>query len=305
MNGVVTYNNRGQSDNVIGNLNPGFDLFTLDQTLINRGLKITRQLKELLAFFDLDEEATVYLYQKLGIAETNRPLLSIKNDDERKVAVFSGSGFWKWSLQESGRYGEDELFEELFGKFIQFMATKDDKRNFRVSTIQSQYYENEGVELNTEVYNQLFEKVYDYNIDLKITNAEGITEEYNYVNSPSENYKITGLPAGVYQFEANTSIGGKREEARGSFSIEKLALEDIDLTANFQLLRNISNNSGGKFYKKDQLESLISAFDDLDAKPIARSNEDLNPIINNPWLLALIALLLSMEWFTRKYNGSY
>ena len=267
-------------------------------------LKITR-IKGAFGLFDLDEEATVYLYQKLGIAETNRPLLSIKNDDERKVAVFSGSGFWKWSLQESGRYEKTNCLKSFSANSFSLWLTKDDKRNFRVSTIQSQYYENEGVELNTEVYNQLFEKVYDYNIDLKITNAEGITEEYNYVNSPSENYKITGLPAGVYQFEANTSIGGKREEARGSFSIEQLALEDIYLTANFQLLRNISNNSGGQFYTVSNIESLITNISNLDAKPIARSNEDLSPIINNPWILALLALLLSIEWFTRKYNGSY
>ena len=304
INGVVNYNNGGQSDNVIGNLNPSFDLFTLNETLSDRASNYP-PIKGTFGMFRLNENATIYLYQKLGIAETNRPLLSIRNDEERKVAVFSGSGFWKWRLQESGFYGEAELFDELFEKFIQFMATKDDKRNFRVRSIQSQYYENEGVEFNTEVYNQLFEKVYDYNIDLKITNAEGVTSEYNYVNALGENYTIKGLTAGIYQFVASASVTGKREEARGTFSVEKLALEDVDLTANYQLLRNISNNSGGKFFKADQADELLTAVGNLNAKPIARSSQKLDPIINSPWLLALIALLLSAEWFTRKYNGSY
>ena len=304
INGVVKYNNRGQSDNVIGNLNPSFDLFTLDESLSDRASNYP-PIKGAFGRFNLDENATIYLYQKLGIAETNRPLLSIRNDDERKVAVFSGSGFWKWRLQESGFYGEAELFEELFGKFIQFMATKDDKRNFRVRSVQSQYFENEGVEFNTEVYNQLFEKVYDYNIDLKITDAQGVTSEYNYVNSTGENYTIQGLSAGVFQFVAATSVAGKREEAIGTFSVEELALEDIDLTANFQLLRNISNNSGGKFYQATEVDELLNDINSLNAKPIARSSEELDPIIKSPWLLLLIALLLSAEWFTRKYNGSY
>ena len=304
LNGVVSYDNAGRSDNVIANLNPGFDLFTIDQALIRRAQNYP-PIKGAFGLFTLEGDATIFLYQKLGIAETNRPLLSIKTNEERKVAVFSGSGFWKWRLQENGQYGAPDLFEEIFGKFVQFMATRDDKRNFRVNTIQTQYYENEGIEFNTEVYNQLFEKVYDYNIDLKLTDSEGNTEEYNYVNSPDENYEITGLASGIYQFVASTVIAGNREEVQGTFSVEKLALEDIDLTANFQLLRNISKNSDGQFYRPNQLNRFLQDIERLDPKPIARSSEKADPIVNSPWLLGLLVLLLSIEWFTRKYHGSY
>ena len=191
------------------------------------------------------------------------------------------------------------------GKLIQYLATKDDKRNFRVNTERNQYYDSEAIEFNTEVYNQLYEKVFDHNIDLTITNEQGNKQELNYVNSAGSNYRVTGLAPGVYSFEASATVSGKRETAQGTFSVQKLDLENINLTANHQLLKNIANNSGGEFIPQNRIGEAVNYFQNLSAKPITRSDEKLQSIINNPWLLLLFLALVSTEWFIRKYNGSY
>lgn len=304
LNPVIAYNNFGQSDAVSMNVNPNFELFQIDEDLKFRAANYP-PIPAPYGNFEIKNNASIYLYQKIGSAETSRPLLTIYNGDDKKSAVFSGSGFWKWRLQESGQYDEPELFDELFGKLIQYLATKDDKRNFRVNTTDESYFDTESVEFITEVYNELYEKVYDYNIDMEITNSEGEVEEYNYVNSPTENFKIRGLAPGVYNYTASTSLAGKRETAEGSFSVEKLALEDINLTANHQLLRNISNNSGGEFFLLENYSNALERVKALNPRPITRSSETLSSIIESPiWLIVLIALL-SAEWFLRKYNGSY
>ena len=304
INPVLAYNNFGQSDAVVLNVNPNFELFQIDDDLKFRAANYP-PIRAPYGSFEFKNTVAVYLYQKIGSAETNRPLLTIYNGDERKSAVFSGSGFWKWRLQESGQYEDAKLFDELFGKLIQYLATKDDKRNFRVNPTNESYFDSESVEFITEVYNQLFEKVYDYNIDLTITNSAGEAEEYNYVNSPTENFKINSLKPGVYNYRATTSLAGKREIAEGSFSVEELALEDINLTANHQLLRNISSNSAGEFHLLEDYPEALKAIQNLNPKPITRSNEKLSPIIENPlWLFILIGLL-SIEWFMRKFYGSY
>lgn len=304
INPVLAYNNFGQSDAVIPNINPNFELFQIEEDLKYRAANYP-PVRAPYGNFELKNNASIYLYQKIGSAETNRPLLSIYNGDERKSAVFSGAGFWKWRLQEYGQYEDAKLFDEVFGKLIQYLATKDDKRNFRVNTTNESYFDSESVEFITEVYNELYEKVYDYNVDLTITNSQGESEEYNYVNSPTENFKINGLGPGVYNFRASTSLAGKREIAEGSFSVEELALEDINLTANHQLLRNISGNSGGSFFLFENYEQALAQIKALNPKPITRSNERLSPIINNPLWLILLLVLLSAEWFLRKYHGSY
>ena len=101
------------------------------------------------------------------------------------------------------------------------------------------------------------------------------------------------------------TVNGKRETAQGTFSVDKLALEDINLTANHQLLKNIANNSGGAYADETDMNGLIDQIKGLNARPIARSDERLQLILNNPWLLILLLLLASGEWFIRKYNGTY
>ncbi len=303
-NPALTYSNFGQTDQVIGNLSPQFDLFEIDATLMRR-MNEYPPLTVPYGNYELKDGAQIMFYQKIGNAQTNRPLITVWNDGDRKSAVLSGAGIWKWRLQESAIYETPDLFDELFGKLIQYLATTDNKSNFDVEPISESFTDSELIEFNTEVYNELYEQVFDYNISMKVTDEKNNTVEYNYVNSPTNAFSISSLEAGVYQYEATVSVNNKTEVSRGSFSVEALQLENIDLTANHQLLRNISNNSGGQFYQKDQIQDLIDDVISQNPRPITRSSEEINPLIDQPlWLILLIALL-SFEWFMRKYHGSY
>lgn len=303
-NPVIDYSNFGRTDRVSANLNSSFELFEIDQDLLSR-METYPPISVPYGRFNFKNAVEIMLYQKLGSVQTDRPLITVYNSDDQKSAVFSGSGFWKWKLQEFALNDDQKLFEEVFGKLIQYLATKDDKRNFQVNTTDGQYFDNEAVEFISDVYNELFEKVYDYSIDLTITNAQGVRQEFDYVNSASRNFQVSGLEPGIYSFSASAVINGTRETAQGTFSVDKLQLEDINLTANHQLLKNIANNSGGSYLEQAEISSVASLINNLNAKPIARSDEKLQLILNNPLLLILLLLLVSGEWFIRKYNGSY
>lgn len=303
-NPIINYNNFGQSDNAGPNFNTNFNLFEIEASLLRRMAEYP-PISVPYGQFNFKTQADILLYQRVGSVQTNRPLLSIYNGDDLKSAVFSGAGFWKWPLQEYAFNNDQKLFETLMGKLVQYLATKDDKRKFRVTTPQNQYFDSEAVTFQTDIYNELFEKIYDVNVDLKVVDGEGNQQEYNYVNSAANDFKVTGLTAGIYSYTASAEVNGKRESSQGTFSVEKLDLEDINLTANHQLLKNIASNSGGKFLLPSEMNEAADYFKTLDAKPITRSDEKLQSIINNPWLLLLLLILVSSEWFIRKYNGSY
>jgi len=303
-NQVIDYSSYDQTDKVSANVNVNFELFEIDEDLLNR-METYPPLTVPYGQFTFKNAVDILLYQRIGNIQTDRPLISVYNSDERKSAVFSGAGFWKWRLQEFALHDDQKLFNEIFGKLIQYLATKDDKRNFQVNTTTNQYYDNEPVEFISDIYNELFEKVYDYSIDLTLTDAQGVRQEFDYVNSASRNFQLTGLDPGIYSFDASATVNGKRETAQGTFSVEKLALEDINLTANHQLLKNIAKNSGGQYVDEAEIDSITELITALNAKPISRSNEKLQLILNNPWILIILLVLVSTEWFIRKYNGSY
>ena len=218
-NPALSYKNLGETDQVIGNLSAQFDLFEIDNDLMSR-MDEYPPLTVPYGNFELKEGAQIMLYQKIGKAQTNRPLITVWNSGDQKSAVLSGAGIWKWRIQESAIYENAELFDELFGKLIQYLATTENKYNFEVEPVNESFIDSELIEFNTKVYNELYEQVYDYNISMKVQDEKNNTVEYNYVNSPTTNFSISNLEAGVYHFEASVQVNNKTEISQGSFPLK-------------------------------------------------------------------------------------
>ena len=180
------------------------------------------------------------------------------------------------------------------------------KRKFKVYPINNEIYDTESVVFETEIYNNIYERVYDQEIDLTITGENNAQQKYSYNISPNNSrYIVTGLEQGIYKYSASTNIDGKKETSAGEFTVKALQIEDLNLTANHQLLRALSIQNGGKFYYPEELNELSEELTNQKVQGIIRSSEAYLPIINLPWVFFLLIALASIEWFTRKYNGGY
>jgi hypothetical protein len=83
-------------------------------------------------------------------------------------------------------------------------------------------------------------------------------------------------------------------------------IENTDLQANHKLLYQLAENSGGKFFARNQKEELISALKNNDRMVVKTFFQEMvNELINLKWIFALILVLLSLEWFLRKFWGIY
>ncbi|MEN8697656.1 MAG: hypothetical protein ABF317_10185, partial [Bacteroidia bacterium] len=82
--------------------------------------------------------------------------------------------------------------------------------------------------------------------------------------------------------------------------------ELTNLTADFDLLRNIAQTTGGAFTPFTDVDALgekIVANSDL--KSLITEENKLDDLIKMKWLFWLLFGLLGLEWFVRKWAGGY
>jgi hypothetical protein len=292
-----------ETDAITASFNEAFSSFSISEDLKS----MLREVPPLqVPFAKITTNTPVMLYQKLGSVVTQNPLLLLSEIDEVKSAMLFADGLWKWKLFEYAKNEEHTGFNELILKTVQYLSTRQDKRKFKFYPITKEINTSENLHFQTEAYNDLYEPIYDLNVDIRITDENNNSTDYAYITSTTNSrFSISELSEGVYTYTASTLINGKKENALGEFFVAKKNIEATNLTANFNLLKNIAKNAGGKFYDHNSIVNLI---DDIviDNDPeIIHSEESFQPIINLKWFFVIILLLISGEWFYRKYSGFY
>ncbi len=292
-------------DEVVPGTNPAFSQFVISSetnSIINNYPPVSVPFGKL----KIPGSITPLLYQRVGSLTTEKPLLFLDIQDNRKICVMMGEGLWRWKLNEFDRYENSAAFDEVFGKLIQYLSTTDDKRKFRSYPVKQEFSDSEAVVFESQVYNDIFEPVYGNTIEIELTDEAGAKKEYSYLTSPGNaRYQIGGLAEGVYRYRSRTVLNQKTEEVRGEFAVVQSQAELQNLTADFELLRRLSASTGAKFYPSARFDDLKADLQKTEAKSTIHSEESYDALINLKWIFWVLLAMISVEWFARKYFGSY
>ncbi len=305
-NGIqLAFENPGQWDAITPVLNPDYKDFGFSDKINNLFARYP-PISVPFGKFSYPAESNVLLYQRIGRVNTDRPLLYTTSNDNQKAAFLLGDGIWRWRLDEFAETQRTDGFDEVFSKLIQYLCTHDDKRKFRCFPSQNEFTTSESVVFESQVYNELFEQVYGQKIEIELIDEEGNKFQHSYVTSPGgSRYRMGGLKDGVYEYKASTEINGTATHVFGEFLVIEQNIESQSLTADFNLLRKWSANTGGKFYKAENLNQLSDDFSETKAQSRIHSEESFNPLINLKIVFFFLLTLISVEWFARKYLGGY
>lgn len=306
INGLVQLQNlTNQKDQAFPLFNKDFKIFDYKENYSNR-LSIFPPVVVPFTKINVRPGSEVMLYQKIGNIVTTKPLLVLAQQDNLRRAVLLGEGIWKWRLQEYTKDKDFIAFDGLVSKIIQFLSTKSDKRKFRVYPLKNEFVSSEPVIFETEIYNDIYENIYGYKIDLTIKNEVGETMGYSYVTSETNSkYQINSLDNGIYSYVAKSNVNGKTIRTKGRFTIKDLQIEATRLRADFSMLEALATKTGGKFYTSDELDKMEREMIKEKPKSKIYTTEDYLAIINMKWGFFILILLTSLEWFLRKYYGSY
>ncbi len=287
-------------------VNKGFSLFSMDDNFQRQVEKYPPLSLPFASDYKLSNSAEVLLYQKVGSARTKFPLLAFNKTQDKKFGVVLGEGMWRWRIADYQENRSHQKFDDFVGKIVQYLASKEDKSYFRVFS-KADYREDEDVIIDAELYNESYELINDYEVQLSLFNQEG--EEFNYSFAPTAKaYRLDfkRLPAGEYKYVARVDRAGDVFEQKGEFSVSELKIEMLSATANHQVLYNIADKGNGKMYYPGQLTQLR---DDIlnkkDIVDVSYSDKEVTDLINWKWIFFGLLALLSLEWFLRKRNGAY
>lgn len=258
------------------------------------------------ATYDLAPGTQVLVYQKIGNVATDYPLIAFSQSSGRKTGFIAGEGIWRWRLNNFQRNNNHDAFNQMVSSIIQFLTILEDKSFFRVTT-DNFLFENQPAIFETELYNKSYELVNTPEINMIITNEDG--DEFEYIFGKTNlAYRLTAgiFPVGEYSYKASTTLGTDYYEAEGIFTVSALNIEEINTVANHQLLFQMARNSGGLMAYPDQLNKILEDINSRqDIRPVLYTQYQYEDLINLRWLFFVIMIFLSVEWFIRKYNGSY
>ena len=301
---VLNLVSAGAIQEVFPKVNPQFYEFTLSESTANK-LSGFAPLLSPFGNYTLKSQASVLLNQKIGKVDTDRPLLVFSSEGARKTAVLSGEGIWRWRLEDFKENGNHAAIDELLSKTVQLLSSKEDKRKFRAYAGRNSFDEGEDIVLNAELYNDAYELINTPEARVVIKSQ---SKSYPFTFSRTDKSYILdagALPPGEYSFSAQAQLGKIKHVATGQFVITRQQAELTQTTADHQVLFNLANQSGAKLLLPSEMKSLPALIKENElVKTISWEDKRFEEMINIKWVFALILALISLEWFSRKRNGT-
>ncbi|MDO1500532.1 VWA domain-containing protein [Winogradskyella maritima] len=288
-----------QSEDYQPSLNLNYNTFIIDNLNFDNYPPLKSEFGKL--EFKVPEQTI--LFKTINGTATSRPLLSSFEFNNNKYALLNGEGIWRWRAQNYLDTNSFQDFDNFMGKLVQYLSSNQKRRRMNVD-YRSFYNGNESLIISAQFFNKSYEFDADANLVIRLKNETDDTRREIPLLLDNSSYSIdlSGIAPGDYSFTVlNTN---EPISASGQFKVLEYNVEQQFLNADISKLKAVAEGSGGKTYFSNQVEQLVNDLqNDSRFAIVQRSSKDIVPLIDWKYLLAFLALTLSLEWFIRKYNG--
>ncbi|MFC6876418.1 hypothetical protein ACFQZF_11380 [Flavobacterium myungsuense] len=288
-----------QKEDYLASFNSQFNLFALDDI----GFEQFPPLQHAFGTITTNGNVAVLLSSKIRNIDTNAPLLAFAENQGKRSAFLLGENLWKWRLQSHVDTQSFEKFDLFIDKTIQYLASTNSKKSLVVNH-ESFYNSGEAIEITAQYFNKNYEFDEKARLPISVTNKK--TRQFKKYDLLKTNtaFKVNldGLSAGQYTFsvkELNSNTA-----YNGYFEILDFDIEKQFVNPDVSKLTQLAKQTQGKVHYPDQVDALIKVLlENENYKAVQKAIVKKTPLIDWIWLLVLIAITLSSEWFIRKYNG--
>jgi len=289
----------GQKEDYLTGFNSQFNLFAID----NLGFENFPPLQNPFGTVTTKGDVSTLLSSKIRNIDTDAPLLAFAEYQGKRSAFLLGENSWKWRLQSHIDNQSFEKYDLFVDKIIQFLASNDSKKSLVVNH-ESFYNSGETIEITASYFNKNYEFDEKARLTISVTNTKTKQNKNYDLLKGNNSFKVNldGLSAGAYNFivkEINS-----RTSHSGYFEILDFDIEKQFVNPDVEKLNQLANQTQAKVHYTNQVDALIKTLlENEEYKAVQKEIVSKTPLIDWVWLLVLIAITLSAEWFLRKYNG--
>ncbi len=229
------------------------------------------------------------------------PLLITQKYGRGRTAVFATGGDWRWQMLQPVQ----DMSHEIFWRQMMRWLVSDTPNRVVTSVTRPVLYDDGHVHLRAEVRDTTYLPTSDSVVQARIVGPDGSAQSVDLHPDSLEQGVYTADwdagQAGSYVAEV-TATRGQQELGRDviTFRREDGVAENFHLEQNRDLLEKLSSQTGGRYYRPDQVSRLGEDISYSDAGITVRETRDLWDM---PIVFFLVLLLCCSEWVLRRRWG--
>jgi uncharacterized membrane protein len=243
--------------------------------------------------------ALVLANMKVGGATL--PLLITQKYGRGRTAVFATGGDWRWQMLQPVQ----DMSHELFWRQLLRWLVSDTPTRVVTSVARPVLYDDGRVHLRAEVRDTTYLPTSDATIQARIVGPDGSAQSVDLHPDSLEQGVYSAdwdaAKAGSYVAEI-TAARGQQELGRDviTFRREDGVAENFHLEQNRDLLEKLASQTGGKYYRPNEVSRLGEDISYSDAGITVRETKDLWDM---PIVFFVVLLLCCTEWVLRRKWG--
>jgi len=214
-----------------------------------------------------------------------------------KVLFVAASGLWRWGFSVPGVGGSERLFSGLVSNAIWWLSQAEKDTSLDV-TPRSWVFENgedvifsgRGVPQVTDKNGKILQP-----ISTRRVGEDSLVTDYGVLKPGTFSYKAS------YPGEAKEDVASKvAASVSGRFIVDSNGPEFRNLIPDARLLDYVSEASGGRSFRIDQVDAVAGDIRTFEEKATVERQVKL---WNNPLLFLAFTLLIAIEWWLRRRSG--
>lgn len=301
--GLEVGQSQGQYEEVLGEVNSQFTLFELDD-YHKRVMEAYPPLLVPFGDFKIPANADVMMYQKIMDIKTQNPLVYFSDIKQKKQAVILGEGLWRWKINNFMSEKNHVVFNDVINHIVQYLSLNV-RRDRLMVECEGVFSETQRVNMSVQLYNKSFQLINKPEMELLLKDSKG--KEYRYVFARRGNeygLDLGVIPMGDYHFVVSTGIGKKEIIKEGDFAVIPEDIESRGIRADHRVLNQISQLSGGESFLPGKISELEKRLiDDPSMIPVVYEERFFDSVLSYGLIGIFLLMLMSLEWFLRKYWG--